>query len=277
MKTKNIISTHNTEMPVQLNIQSQYINKFELWLASPDKYLAWARLQGTNSINCYARTYLKDRSGRKKLAAFVLKAKQYSINEVFIDYRKSSEGVNWESYFKEYPGIEYRIHPITEIEPYITGDYAGFTSALKTMDVFCTKYNLIAACYMGHPSQSGWDNIVKYCDRIYLSLYVSMATYKAGKSYNYAAGRWEKIAMAAKKINKKKFPVVYIKSLERKVWGASNDFQGELYTTNSFYGSVHQKDVTDYLTKSSAEIKTYTNLIGTCMFTSEYNLKARPQ
>lgn len=262
-------------MAVQ-EIRSQYVNKFEKWLASPDKYLLWAKLQGTNSLNCYARTYLKTSSDRKKLAAFVLKARQYGMIEVFIDYRKASEAQYWESYCKEFPDTAYKIHPVTEIEPYISGDYTSFYAALKAMDVFCTKYNLIAASYQGQPSQAGWDNIVKYCDRIYLSLYVSMSTYKAGKSYNYVAGRWAKIALAAKKINKKKFPVVYIKSLERKVWGASNDFQGELYTTNSFYGSVHQKDVSDYLTKSSTEIKTYTDLIGTCMFTSEYNLKARP-
>ena len=70
-------------------VKSMYANKFDLWLLSPDKYLAWAKREGTNSLNIYGRTYLETSSGRRKLAAFVLKARTYGIVEVFIDYRKA--------------------------------------------------------------------------------------------------------------------------------------------------------------------------------------------
>jgi hypothetical protein len=264
------------QIPQNVVIKSQYVNKFELWLASPEKYLAWAKNEGTNSLNIYGRSYLKTASNRKKLAAFVLLARKYGMIEVFIDYRGVDEIVNWRAYFKEYPTAVYKIYPVTEIEPYISKKYAEFYAAIKEMNKLSTDFNLIGASYMGQPTQECWDMIVKYCQRIYLSKYISMAVYNGGKSFNYVSGRWDKIALAAKKNNKLNFPVVYIVSLEKKSWGAANDFQGDLYIKNSFYGSTYDKDVSDYNSKCSNETKMYTDLIGTCMFDFEYCIKARP-
>ena len=271
-----VINKTFARMAQTVVIKSQYVNKIELWLASPDKYLSWAKKEGTNSINCYARTYLKTAAGRKQFAAFVLKARTYGIIEVFIDYRGVNEIVNWRTYFKEYPDVKYKIHPITEIEPYISNDYVSFYAAIKEMNKLCADFNLIAGCYMGQPSQDGWNQIVKYCSRIYLSYYITMQAYNSGKGFNWVRGRWEKIMIAAKIANKINFPVVYIKSLEKKSWGAANDFQGDLYINTPFYGPAYDKDVSDYNSKNSNEIKMYTDLIGTCMFVSEYNLKAKP-
>ena len=107
-----------------------------------------------------------------------------------------------------------------------------------------------------------------------------MATYNSGKGFDYVEGnsnkRFSKIALAAKLANKINFPVVLIASLEKKAWGAANDFQGELYVKNSFYGTTYDKDVSDYNSKTTNEIKMHTDLIGACMFVSEYCLKARP-
>lgn len=265
---------------IQQVVKSMYVSSFDIWLDNPKKYLAWAKREGANSLNCYGRTYLQSSSGRKKIAAFVLLARTYGIIEVFFDYRGTNEITYWRKYFSEFPDVKYKIHPITEIEPYRTGKYAEFYAAIKEEKKLSIDFGLISGCYMGQPSQEGWNEIAKYCSRIYLSHYISMKTYNSGNGFNYVEGnsnkRFSKIAAAAKLANKVNIPVVLIKSLEKIAWGAENDFQGDLYIKNSFYGNIYNQDVADYNSKTSNEVKIYTYLIGTCIFSSKYALKARP-
>ena len=166
---------------------------------------------------------------------------------------------------------------LTEREPYVTGDYTGFYPFLREGSLFARSAGLELNCYMGHPNQVTWDSIVFYCNKVYLSFYITMSTWaNSTNGYNYVAGRWGYIAASAKKLNKLNYPVAYIISLERKTWGASNDMMGEWYTTNSFYGATVDTYTKQYNTNSSQDIKDYTNLIGTVIFYSKYGVLARP-
>jgi hypothetical protein len=260
-------------------VQAMYVSPIGDWLASPDKYLTWAKREGVNELNLYARAYLETSSKRTQLAAFIKKAKeQYGIKRVTNDYRLTSELTYWKAYNDTYKGTTSALDAmLTEREPYVTGDYTGFYPFLREGSAFAKSSGIELNCYMGHPSDQAWDSIVFYCDKVYLSLYITMSTWgNSTNGYNYVAGRWAKIAASAKKLNKLNYPVAYIISLERKTWGASNDMMGEWYTTNSFYGATVDTYTKQYNTNSSQDIKDYTNLIGTVIFYSKYGVLARP-
>lgn len=260
-------------------IRAMYINQFESWLASPGKYLPWLKREGVNSINIYGKKYLESKSSRSKLASFIASTREYGIKETFIDYRGADEIPFWRLFYKEFTKPEFRIHPITEIEPYIKNasgvkDYTKFFLAINAMKSLTNDFMLIGGCYMGQPSQAGWNEILKKCGRIYLSKYITMKTWNDGKSFNYVADRLNYIAIAARLANKINFPIVYINSLEKFAWGAKNEYQGDLYLKNSFFGSIQDRDIADYNSKASNETKAATDLIGNCIFDSEFALKA---
>ena len=274
----NVPCDSGTTEPIA-NIQAMYVSPIADWLASPDKWLTWAKREGVNELNLYARAYLETSSKRSQLAAFIKKAKeQFGINKVSVDYRLTSEIPYWQLYYDSYKATSSMIDALlTEREPYITGDYAGFYPFLREGKTFAKAKGLELNCYMGHPSNQGWDSIVFYCDKVYLSFYISMATWaNSTNGYNYVSGRWGSIASSAKKQGKKDYPVGYIISLERKIWGAGSDFMGEWYIAHSFYGTTYDTMLSRYESNSTQEIKDYTKLIGTIIFYSKYGVLARP-
>ncbi len=260
-------------------VQAIYVSPIGDWLASPDKYLTWAKREGVNELNLYARAYLQSSSKRAELAAFIKKAKeQYGIKKVSVDYRLTTEIPYWKSYNDQYKGTTSALDAmLTEREPYVTGDYSGFYPFLREGRKFAGSNGLELNCYMGHPTQVGWDSIVYYCDKIYLSLYITMSTWSnSTNGYNYVKGRWEYISTSCARQGKENYPVAYIMSLERKVWGASSDYMGEWYMTNSFYGSTDETLLYQYNKNATDEIKKRTDLIGTVIFYSKYGVLARP-
>lgn len=262
-----------------VKVQALYVSPIGDWLASPDKYLTWAKREGVNELNLYARAYLETSSKRSQLAAFIKKAKeQYGIKKVTNDYRLTSELPNWKLYNDQYKGTTSALDAmLTEREPYVTGDYSGFYPFLREGRKFAGSNGLELNCYMGHPTQQGWDSIVYYCDKVYLSLYITMSTWaNSTNGYNYVKGRWEYISTSCARQGKIDYPVAYIMSLERKVWGASSDYMGEWYMTNSFYGSTDETLLYQYNKNATDEIKKRTDLIGTVIFYSKYGVLARP-
>jgi len=253
-----------------------YVSPIAEWLDNPHTNLTWAKREGVKELALYARAYLQSSAKRKQLADFIKIAKeQYGIIKVYVDYRLTTELPYWKSFVTEYPKLLDGM--ATEREPYVTGDYTGFWPFLKEGSEFAKANKVELICYMGHPSQQGWDSIVYYSDKIWLSNYITMAVYNgADGTYRYVKGRWEKIAMAAKKLNKVA-KVVYIWSLEKTAWGASNDFMGDRFISNSFYGSTYTRAETEYNALSTTDIKNHTDLVGSIMFYSKYGLLARPK
>ncbi len=260
-------------------INSMYVSPIEDWIASPDVYLSWAKKNGVNELNLYARTYITSASKNATLATFIKKAKeQYGIKKVFVDYRLTSEIPAWQNYVNKYKGTTSNVDGmITEREPYVTGDYAGFWPFLRQGKAFTKLNGLLFSVYMGQPTQQGWDSICYYTDRVYLSLYITMATWNnSSNGYNYVAGRWGYMANSNTKTGRKDMPVVYIISLERKIWGAGNDFMGLWFVTNPFYGSTWNTELTQYNKNASTTIKSTTELVGSCIFYSKYAKLAKP-
>lgn len=263
--------------PVVTNIQSMYVVLDDV-INDVDGFLKYCTDNNVNELNCYARTYLTTSTKRSTLSSFITKAHLKSI-KINIDYRLTSELADWETYFTTYSNtIQRPDGMVTEREPYITGDYVGFYPFLLQGDNFAAKYNIGLYCYMGHPTQQAWDSIIVHCDRVYLSNYISMSVYNgANGQYRYVSGRWQYITNSAKKFNKINYPVVYIKSLEKKSWGAGNDFMGDAYINGIFYGSIMKQGIDQYESNATAEIKQYTDLIGDCIFHYKYGVLAIPR
>lgn len=258
-------------------VQSMYVSPIADWIDNADTRLAWAKREGVNELNLYARAYITSTSKHSTLASFVKKAKeQYGIKKVFVDYRLTSEIPYWQAYHNKYKGTSSALDGmITEREPYVTGDYTGFWPFLREGKDFAKANGLLLAVYMGHPK--GWDSIVYYADKVYLSLYISMSTWgNSTNGYNYVKGRWEYITSSASKQGKTNYPVIYIISLEQKKWGASNDFMGLWFESHSFFGSTWETLLSKYNSNATSSIKEATDLVGSCMFYSKYGVLARP-
>jgi len=276
--TAAILALKCLTMPQPIKkVQSVYVVLDDV-IADMDGNISYWKIQGANEVNLYARAYVTTASKNATLAGVITKLHNSGM-KVNIDYRLITELAAWDKYFTTYTNpLQRPDGMITEREPYITGDYAGFYPFLKQGDDFAAKYGIGLYCYMGHPSTQGWDSIIFYSDRVYLSNYITMSVYNSvDGQYRFVAGRWQYITDACKKLNKLDFPVCYIKSLERKIWGASNDFMGEAYIGKSFYGSIMTDGFSLYEKNASSEIKKHTELIGDCIFYHKYAVQAIPK
>lgn len=257
---------------------------------SENNYLAYCKRQGSNMVNFYARTFLYDSTSRAKLAAFVKKAKEvYGVVLVTVDarYKDSREQPGWLAYLDKYASGVSVIEPLTEHEPWLTGDYAGNFYLLDTLGKICKDRGVFMNYYEGWQGsnysnpQAAVDKMVQWCERIFISNYVSMADYNSTSS---TLGKWDSrmkkrcatIAIAAPKFGRVA-QIIEIQSLEQKKWGAGNDFLGALYEKNahSFYGSTYAAAVAAYNGCSSAILQN-TDLSGKTIFYSKYALLARP-
>lgn len=275
-------STYVIRIPIVEDyvINSMYISPIEDWIANADSYLSWAKRQGVNELNLYARAYITNSSRHSTLAAFIKKAKeQYGIKKVFVDYRLTSEIPGWQSYVNKYKNTTSNVDGmITEREPYVTGDYAGFWPFLQQGKAFTKANNLLFAVYMGHPTQQGWDSICFYTDRVYLSLYITMSTWaNSTNGYNFVNGRFNFMVNSNTKFGRKDMPVIYIISLEKLAWGASNEFMGDWFINNPFFGSTWDLLIKQYNNNASTAIKERTELGGSCIFYSKFARLAKPQ
>lgn len=262
---------------ISAKLQSIYVVLDDV-ISDIDGWISYWSLCKVNETNLYARSYVTTASKRPKLSDVIAKLHAKGI-KVNIDYRLTSELPSWDAYFTTYTNpINRPDGMVTEREPYITGDYTGFYTFIQQGDVFAAKWNIGLYCYMGHPTQQAWDSIIVHCDRVYLSNYISMSVYTSAEGqYRYVSGRWQYITNSAKKVGKLDYPVAYIKSLERKIWGASNDFMGEAYIGGSFYGPIMTQGFEQYEKNATAEIKMYTDLIGDCIFHHKYGVLAIPR
>lgn len=262
--------------------------------SSENRFLQWCVREGCNMINMYSRSSLYSETGRTQLAAFVKKAKeQYGIILITVDARltNSKELPGWKAYLSKYNNTIFSIEPLTEFEPYVKNDagvydYPGFFSLIQTMGELCKSYNIKLNFYEGwignHYSnpQGAVDSLVKYCDRVFISNYISVTDYNStDPSYGAWDSRMDKrcnmIAIADKRQGKTT-ELIEIVSLEPTM--LLSLYSCPVTTVNkchSFFGSRYDKAVSEY-EKSSTDIIKYTDLKGRTIFYIKYALQAHP-
>lgn len=275
--------------------------------SSENIFLAYAKSKGTNMLNMYARAYLYDDTKRTQLAAFTQKAKDgYGMVLVTVDVRftDSHEEPGWRAYLAKYAGTKSAIEPLTEFEPYTKNssgvyDYAGFFYLVRTMGNLCKQYNVKFNFYEGWIgnnynglsfSQAPVDSMVKYCDRIFISNYVTTSDYNSTSS---SLGKWDSrmdkrcgyLVTGCQHAGKLSIDIVEIVSLEQTfLYAIYACPSGVLCTActpdatqacNGFYGQPWIDDQAAYKLSTTAVLQ-YTKLVGRTIFYSYYAQKAQP-
>ena len=258
---------------------------------SENNVLVYLRNKGGNMLNCYARNSLSTSAGRTKFAAFCRKAvNSYGVKLITCDIRETSEIAKWESFYTSYPDLRTVVSPLTEKEPWNTGDYTGCFTLLRLTKAMCNRYGAKFYFYEGwmganyaYP-QRAVDSMVYYCDGIFLTNYVSKTDYLSTAS---GYGKWDNrikyridqgastyggITVAAKKFNKLDYPIIELQSLEP-------IFLLNMYAVTSsnreFFGTLYDEAKVLY-NMSSADVLKYTSLKGKCIFYQKYALQAQP-
>jgi len=273
--------------PDQVNIGNQQ---------SENAFLSWAKREGANMINMYARSYLYTDASRTQLASFVSKARtQYGIVEFSVDVRLTNSGElpGWKAYLAKYANTTSKINALTEFEPYVRNaagqyDYPGFFNLVRTMGKLCDQYNVSLDFYEGwignnysNPQQAV-DSMVFYCDRIFISNYVTVSDYN---STSTSLGAWDNrmdkrtnaIAISCKKFGKVNYPIIEIVSLEPVFLFTIYDCTGSSPASkcNSFFGATYDKAVIEFR-KSLPDVLSTQKLVGRTIFYSKYAKQAHP-
>ncbi|MBK9543338.1 MAG: hypothetical protein IPO49_13705 [Bacteroidetes bacterium] len=258
---------------------------------SENNCLDYLRNKGGNMLNCYARNSMTTSAGRSQFAAFCRKAvNTYGVKFISCDIRETTEIATWDAFYTSYPDLRTIVSPLTEKEPWVTGDYTGCFSLLRLTKAMCNRYGAKFYFYEGwmgknyaYP-QRAVDSMVYYCDGIFLSNYVTVTDYLSTAS---GYGKWDNrikfridqgsstyggITVAAKKFNKLDYPLIELQSVEP-------SFLYTLYAVSgsnrSFYGTMYN-DAKLLYNMSSTDVLKYTELRGKSLFYQKYVLQAQP-
>lgn len=258
---------------------------------SENSVLNYLRSKGGNMVNCYARNSMATSAERTKFAAFCRKAiNSYGIKLITCDIRETSEIATWDAFYTAYPDLRTVVSPLTEKEPWITLDYVGCFTLLRSTKAMCNRYGAKFYFYEGWMGsnyanpQSAVDSMVYYCDGIFLSNYVTVTDYvSAATGY----GKWDNrmkcrvdqgsskfggITIAAKKFNKLDYPIIEIQSLEPSFLLTMYAVTG---SNRSFFGTLYGEAKVLY-NRSSTDVLKYTELKGKTIFYQKYALQAQP-
>lgn len=158
-------------------------------------------------------------------------------------------------------------HMVTEIEPYNTGDYAGFYNILTTAYPKVKAAGMTHAVYMGWPKAEAWLPIVQNCDEIFLHCYRTATQMTEGYIWDYVSGRLAAIATACKIANKKiKVSIIY---------SCEPSFGLSWFKTHTWW-NAHQVFLSAWDKHASVEMKTWINASNMVMFVTKYGKQAKP-
>ncbi|HNS13579.1 MAG TPA: hypothetical protein PKM97_13275 [Bacteroidia bacterium] len=259
--------------------------------ASENAFLDYLTRKGGNMINGYARNAMKSSSARSQFAAFCRKAvNSYGVKLITCDVRETSELATWDAFYTSYPDLRTVVAPLTEKEPWVTGDYSGCFALLRSTRAMCNRYGAKFYFYTGWMGknysnpQAAVDSMVYYCDGIFLSNYVSVSDYLSTAS---GYGKWDNrikyrldqgsssyggITKAAKKFNKVDYMIIELQSLQ-------TSYLFDIYATTghnrSFFGTMYN-DAKALYSQSNSDVLKYTELKGKSLYYQKYVLRAQP-
>lgn len=258
---------------------------------SENTFLNYLRNKGGNMINAYARNSMTTATERAKFAAFCRKAiSTYGVKLITCDIREISEIATWDALYTAYPDLRAVVSPLTEKEPWVTGDYTGCFNLLRQTKAMCNRYGAKFYFYEGWMGknysnpQAAVDSMVYYCDGIFLSNYVTVTDYLSTAT---GLGKWDNrikyrldqgtskyggITKAAKKYNKLDYPIIELQSVEPSMLLTLYAVTG---SNRSFYGSVYT-DAKALYNLMSTDVLKYTELKGKSLFYLKYVLQAQP-
>ncbi|MFA9221019.1 MAG: hypothetical protein ACEQSL_07520, partial [Sediminibacterium sp.] len=243
--------------------------------ATEDAQLAWHVKNGDNAIYAYSfDSKITSSSNWSKIANYIKKARKKGIKTFGIPYSSSNCIASIEAYNKAQPNDSSRINAvISEIEPYNTGDYAGFYVTLRKVSDWAVKQSprIERNCYMGWPTAACWDSITSLTDRSFIHSYLPSTKISGAACYVYMRTRLTTIAniLAVKwKNSTDKYNVVMINSTE-------TSFSYNYFTTHTW--DQPQTELQSYVSNfGDSIVKARIAFGGRMIFVSHDGKNARP-
>lgn len=257
---------------IKEGVKGHYMNDYSVYSATAATRQAnadWLKRQGANLDALYGVSgALTSTSGRPILADVILRNRKAGVRSNGFPYSTASSVTSsLNAYNKAVVDSSKFDFVISEIEPYNTGDYAGFYTTLRTVNNWCKTSGIQSCVYMGWPSDACWDTIVRNSSRIFLHCYKSSTTMSGDAQYGYTKGRQGVIAAKCKALNKK-ISIVIIYSSE------------PAFSYTYFQSNTWSKPYSDYLsyysTHATADMKAYLTQDGWMNFVSKYAKQIKP-
>lgn len=255
-----------------INHRGMYTNDVETYIgtAGEQTEINWEKAQGTNGVAMYHATAYMSGSNRTKLANLNTKYKRNGIATIAYPYSGTGEINTLKAYNAAVTDSGRFTALVAEIEPYITGDYAGFYNSIRTASQASVGKKIERIVYTGWITQAGFDSTVKYTDRIYLHAYLT--SYAGASTYGYVKTRLTSLTNSVKTIygptSTYKYNVVIIFSVEPSFgfnWFKSNSFQ-----------TAYSNFISYYNLNATPEMKARLTMGGYQVFVSKYAKQARP-
>ncbi len=270
--TLSVVATLFIRFGVSSNVRGFYINEYSTITASSTERqtaASWLSGQGANLAAIYGATSdMTTTSGRAKVSDLVLRYRRSGVRSIGYPYGSSS-GVlsNLNTYNRSVTDSAKFDFVVSEIEPYNTGDYAGFYKSLREVSNWTKANGLQSAVYMGWPSEAAWDSIARNASRVYLHCYRPSASMSGSSQFGYCRTRLVTLAAKAKAI-KKRVSVVIIYSCEP-------DFSYTYFQGNSWWKPIEDFKAA-WNTSATSDMKQWLSVDGTMIFVSRYAKEIKP-
>lgn len=172
-------SSYVIQVPVPVvSLKGFYDNDMGSYLgiaAKEDAQIAWHVKNGDNSIAGYGfGDRITSTSKWPQIANYIRKCKRKGIDVGFI-YSSTATLSSLSAYQAAQPTDSTKFKFIvSEIEPYNSGDYAGFYKTIRAFSEWAKKQTpKVERCiYMGWPTAECWDSIIINSDKTYLHAYL---------------------------------------------------------------------------------------------------------
>jgi len=257
---------------IKEGVKGHYMNDYSVYSATAATRQAnadWLKRQGANLNALYGTSgALTSSSGRPILADVILRNRRAGVRSNGFPYSTANSVVNsLNAYNAAVTDSSKFDFVISEIEPYNTGDYAGFYTTLRTVNSYCASKGLQSAVYMGWPSEACWDTISKNCQRVFIHCYKQSNAMDGGSQYGYISTRLATLAAKCKK-NNVKMQVVIIYSDEPA-------FAYSYFQSNSF-DQTYNNFLSTYSLRATADMKAWLIPSGYMVFVSKYSKQIKP-
>lgn len=250
--TKTVSVTHDStysyvtydtiKIPVSVMRKGFYDNDMSSYLgisSKEDAQINWHVKNGDNSVAGYGfGDRITDKTKWPVIANYLKKGKRKGISFGFV-YSSTATLASLDAYQKAQTSDSTKFaFIVSEIEPYNSGDYAGFYKTIRAFSDWAKKQSpKVERCiYMGWPSAECWDSIITNSDKTYLHCYIQSASMTGSGIRGYTKSRTTTIAniVNAKYPAGVKYNLVIIFSCE-------TTFSNTYFKTNSW-----DKPLTDF-------------------------------
>lgn len=243
--------------------------------AREDAQIAWHVKNGDNSIAGYGfGDRITSTSKWSQIANYIRKCRRKGIDVGFI-YSSTSTLSSLDAYQKAQTSDSTKFRFIvSEIEPYNTGDYAGFYKTLRAFSDWAVKQSpRIERCvYMGWPSAECWDSIMSNSDRTYIHCYLPSTRMSGSAQYSYLKSR---LNTQANIIARKQASNTSFKYNDVVIYSNESDFYGTYFATHTWDQPF--SDLQTYFNASADSIvKKRIQLGGRQIFKSSLGMQIRP-